>query len=461
MRLFRFLFSVALLACGLQVAPALAEPALPGGIGDDSGLVEDASWPAEDDWGFAEDDFDESNNFPVTGFVELRLGHRLSSVDNQRDATLSELRLELEKDVAWETGAAKVTADFIYDDIEDSRHIDLETGRGWIDLREAWVSEQLGSHLDVKIGRQILTWGVGDLTFINDLFPKDWNSFLAGRDEQYLKAPSDALRFGWYSEFLNANLVYTPRFDADRYIDGRRLSYFSPAVGEVVGRNGVLRVEPPDQTAEDDEIALRIYRNIGSFEVALYGYDGFWKSPGGFNPATGSAEFPRLRVLGASARGPLGSGILSLEMGRYSSRDDRSGDNPLINNSEFRALAAYEWEVFKETTLNLQYYVEMLSDYDAYKGSLLPEQKQRDKYRHLVTSRLTWLTLNQNLTTSLVLFYSPSDKDVYLRPRVSYKVTDDWLIEGGANIFSGADEHTFFGQLEDNNNLYIAFRYHF
>ncbi|MFW6031595.1 MAG: hypothetical protein ACOC9T_03300, partial [Myxococcota bacterium] len=32
--------------------------------------------------------------------------------------------------------------------------------------------------------------GTGDLVFLNDLFPKDWRSFLLGRDLDYLKAPS-------------------------------------------------------------------------------------------------------------------------------------------------------------------------------------------------------------------------------------------------------------------------------
>jgi len=47
---------------------------------------------------------------------------------------------------------------------------------------------------DLKIGRQILTWGKGDYVFINDLFPKDYRSFLSGRNIEYLKAPSDAIK---------------------------------------------------------------------------------------------------------------------------------------------------------------------------------------------------------------------------------------------------------------------------
>jgi len=413
----------------------------------------------EEEWTFVED-AEEEPLFGVSGFWEVRLGQRLENVDNQKQSSLAETRLELEKDWQWQGGTAKVTADVLHDDLE-TQQIDLEYGLGWLDLREGWVQQRLGESVDVKAGRQILTWGVGDLIFINDLFPKDWNSFLAGRDEQYLKAPSDAVRVGYFSEVVNINLIYSPNFDADRFIDGRRLSYFSPLAGSVVGNNQPLSVIKPDSTFNDDEIAVRIYRQLGSYELAAYGYQGYWKSPGGFDPLTGNAIFPELQVLGASSRGPIGPGILSAEIGYYSSKDDKSGADPFINNDEIRGLVGYEWEVARDTTLGLQYYVEALQDYDAYRGTLPQGMAPRDKYRQLTTLRLTRLAMNQNLTLGLFVFYSPSDDDGYVRPKVHYKVTDSWAVEGGINLFVGRQGHSFFGQFEDNTNVYGGVRYSF
>jgi hypothetical protein len=75
--------------------------------------------------------------------------------------------------------------------------------------------------------------------------------------------------------------------------------------------------------------------------------------------------------------------------------------------------------------------------------------------------RLTWQLLNQNLTLSLFNFWSPSDQDGYLRPVVEYKITDAWQVSTGANFFWGKEEHTFFGQFDNNNNLYAGLRYSF
>ena len=58
-------------------------------------------------------------------------------------------------------------------------------------------------------------------------------------------------------------------------------------------------------------------------------------------------------------------------------------------------------------------------------------------------------------------FWSPSDYDGHVRPYASYKITDRWRIDGGANIFWGEDDHTQFGQLEHNDNVYIGMRYTF
>ena len=97
-------------------------------------------------------------------------------------------------------------------------------------------------------------------------------------------------------------------------------------------------------------------------------------------------------------------------------------------------------------------------DYDAYRDALPYGALPRDRDRHVLTSRLTRLLMSQNLTLSMFLFYSPSDTDAYLRPKVSYRLSDAWRVEVGANLFIGQSDHTFFGQFEENSNLYGAIR---
>ncbi len=425
-------------------------PSLPSGLGGTSTTKEQIVKQPEGN-GFFSD-------MSISGFVEVRAGLRLQPDATEKAASLAEGRLQASFEKSFDLGTATLTADALYDPIPDQNSLNLESGTGFIDLREANFLMRPTDFTDLKLGRQVLTWGTGDLLFINDLFPKDWNSFFIGRDEEYLKAPSDAIKLSAFNNMANLDVIYTPRFDADRYINGDRLSYYSPMLGSIVGRNAMINTEKPDNWFVDDELALRLYRNIGSAEVALYFYDGYWKSPAGQNALTGLATFPRLRVYGASYRKPALGGIISGEIGYYDSRDDTTGADPFVNNSEMRFLAGFEKELGTNLTGNFQYYVERIEDYQAYQTGLPAGSPARDKMRHVFTLRLTKLAMSQTLIWSFFTYYSPSDKDGYLRPKMSYKITDNWLTEAGGNIFFGADDHSFFGQFRHNNNAFLALR---
>ena len=397
----------------------------------------------------------------VHGFADLRAGTRITEDDYERDTSLLESRLQLDVSRIGDFATFQIRADFLYDDIPKETDLDLEDGTGFIDLREANILFSPIDLMDVKIGRQILTWGTGDLLFLNDLFPKDWQSFFCGRDVEYLKAPSDALFVSMFPDFANIDLAYTPRFDPDRFISGERLSYYNPILGRRAGRDAVIDPCKPNAWFDDSEVSLRISRDIAGYELAFYGYNGFWKSPAGMDPVRQKAIFPDLAVFGASIRGRLKNGLFNLETAYYDSRDDKNGDKPYIPNSEIRLLAGYEQELARDFSGAFQYYLEYMKDHGSYRATLPANAHAKDKDRHVLTLRLTKLALNQNLTLSLFCYYSPSDKDAYFRPNIKYKLSDSLMITAGGNIFTGSDEYTFFGQFEKNSNIYAGVRYSF
>lgn len=424
-------------------------PSLPGGLGSkSSGTVSSSK----------SERTDSSNWFTenVNGFVELRAGARLQDDANEDDTSIGELRAQFQTEIPIEEAVINLTADLVADTVANETTLDLEEGRGFIDLREANLVFRPLDNMDVKLGRQIATWGTGDLVFINDLFPKDYNSFFVGRDDEYLKAPSDAIRASLFTDFANFDVVYTPRFDHDRYIDGNRISYLNPLTGEIAGQNAIIDPLTPDEAFDDDELAVRASRNIGKFEVAAYGYDGFWKSPNGITP-TGQFTFPELAVFGASIRGPVAGGIANAEFGYYDSTDDSDGTNPFLPNSQTRYLVGFEKEAATDLTVAVQYYAEVTEDYDALISALPTGMPVPDETRHVITTRITKLAYNQNLILSLFNFYSPNQEDGYARARATYKINDDWQVDGGANVFYG-EETAFFGQFEDNTNAFVGVR---
>ena len=423
------------------------------GVGKEQRGDEARSEPSSDETSKKWKSFLETLPFELHGFLEGRGGLRTQDDPHEsKTATLGETRLQLHIFKALDWAKFRIKSDFLYDGVVEGANVDL---------REANATLTPFEFMDLKVGRQILTWGTGDYIFINDLFPKDYKSFFIGRDDEYLKAPSDALKASLYTKAFNVDFVYTPKFDPDRFIDGKRLSYFNPQLGRLAGEDAMIYPRKRHEWFEDSEIAFRLYRDIKSYGLALYGYNGFWKSPVGFDPQAGKSTFPRLSVYGLSARGKVWKGIGNIEMGYYDSRDDRSGKDPFVPNSQFRFLAGYEQELAKDFNMGVQYYLELMADYGAYKHTLPRGSQAADEYRHVITLRLTKLLMYQNLKLSLFTFYSPSDQDVYVRPNIHYKITDHWSAEAGANIFFGEKEHTFFGQFKNNTNVYLSLRWGF
>ena len=99
--------------------------------------------------------------------------------------------------------------------------------------------------------------------------------------------------------------------------------------------------------------------------------------------------------------------------------------------------------------------------YGNYRDTLPFLMPAKDRDRHVVTLRLTKLLMNQNLILSLFAYMSPSDLDAYLRPNITYKISDDWTVELGGNIFLGDTKTSFFGQFQDNTNIYAGARVSF
>ena len=388
--------------------------------------------------------------FDLHGFVEGGLGIRTQNDPNQHhDANYAELRFQLEASKTLDEAEFKFRLDLFRDEALHEFNADL---------REAHVFLTPSDIVDLKIGRQILTWGTGDLIFLNDLFPKDFQSFFIGREESYLKAPSNSIKTSFFLDAINIDLVWSPLFNSDRFVNGERLSFFNPFLGRKTGELEELSSREPETLFKDSEIHLRAFKNVKGYEWALYGYYGFFKNPGGFNLA-GEATFPRLAVYGGSVRGNVLKGIGNVEIAYYDSLKDRAGTNPSINNSQFRFLMGYTQELFPDFNIGVQYYLEHMMHHSRFMRNLPTGSFAQDENRHTFTVRLTQLLLQQNLRLSLFTFYVPSDGEAYLRPIAHYKVSDAWSATVGANIFTGDGQSTFFGQLEDNSNVYARVRY--
>ncbi|MBI5103271.1 MAG: hypothetical protein HZB33_15760 [Nitrospirae bacterium] len=397
-----------------------------------------------------------ASDISLHGFMQGNYSAGVAASNPQGgDFKLAEERLQLKLDATADPFHLFIKADGWYDHI----------GQKWgSELREGYIDYTAGKW-DARLGRQVITWGVGDLVFINDVFPKDYEAFFSGRPLEYLKKGVDGAKIGLYPGFASFELVAIPLFTPNHFPDSQRFWMFDPLSGNGPGITNRETVKPA-ATIENTEIALRAYRDIAGFDASLYYYRGFFRQPSMLPdnmtmPTKLTLSYPKLSVYGASLQGKALDGVLSLEAGHYDSRQDRNGTDPMVPNSQTRFLLCYQRQLWEDFTVSFQYYAAYMHDYRPYMKNL-PSGFPQERHLHdLVSIRLTQFLMHQTLRLSWFSFWGPSDSDYLLNPEIKYNFSDHvWAALGGM-VFGGDKSWSQFGQLDKNDNVYLQVRYEF
>ena len=382
----------------------------------------------------------------VQGNISARVtGNETTDPTEGGDYLSGEERLRGEITGGDESTAFNLKVDLVHDSVSDEDNIDIR--EGYMDYRS--------DNYDLRIGRQIITWGTGDLLFINDTYPKNYSALFSGQPLEYLKIGSDAAKLSVYSDVISAELVVIPFFEPYQLPDSKRFFLYSPMT--------ITGINTPREEIENSEIALRLYRQLGRFDTSIYLYRGFFKIPGMKPLSLTEAElfYPQLAVYGFSMQGAFAQGVLSIEGGYYDSLDDRNGNDPTISNSSAKYILGYSKQFWTDFTAGVQYYGEYMQDYNNYEDSLPAGFPKTDQVHQLITVRLTQMLKYNTLRLGLFTFYSPDEEDYFVIPEARYNITDSLWTSIGINIFGGKDSRTFFGQLDKNDNVFAAIRYEF
>jgi len=152
------------------------------------------------------------------GFLQGNLSARITGEETNNPIESGDFLSGEEKLRGEVTGSSgnsdfALKIDFVHDSISDEDRIDLR--EGYIDYRS--------TNFDIRVGRQIITWGAGDLLFINDIFPKNYSALFSGQPLEYLKIGSDAAKISAYSDIVSAELVIMPFFEPYTFPDPKIL----------------------------------------------------------------------------------------------------------------------------------------------------------------------------------------------------------------------------------------------
>jgi len=454
-----------------------------------------------------EGSFGEEQTLLLTGMIEIEQGGHMGKTGvHQREWIMSSTRGRIAASKNLDVGSFFLKLDFIDDRVLKRQEFDLREGRIRI---SPW------SWVDLSVGKQVVTWGVADMLYINDLFPKNWVANFLGRDMEDMKDSAFSYRMTSYFGSGGLDLVYHPDFAPDTTPTGCRFAIYNPnSMMDNTQESLVSNREACDSTRENSlqtgeysegEFASRLYHRFGSHEVGLYTYSGFYKNPRGLQwadsagkptgnkmatPESGDAmliaDYPRLNVYGFSAEGQLGPGIYSMEFGFYDSREDREGENPLIENSSNKFLAGYRLALSQHLSLGAQIFQEQMNQYEAYEFGLLQMvtnqliaqgtssasaeqlaekedlyQFRKEEIHNTFTLRATFKAQQDTIWINFFIYERPQDHDRMIKLDLTKRFDDQVEVVIGANIFEGDENYLDreFAMHKDDDNAFLRLRY--
>lgn len=390
--------------------------------------------------------------------------------------------------------------------------------RGEVELGEAYVDLYLGP-VDLRLGQQIVSWGLGDLVNPNDVVnPLDLRRGLFGFDEDR-RLPVLAARAAWHFGRWKLEGVWLPLFKAHRFeLWGSDFALFGPGssshfaeaearLDRLVhpthrGRISELlsRTNPPPDDPSASSAGLRLSGSHRSWDFGLQYFFGWDRTPGiqvdpDFYGAVRDGDLFVGGSMNIVALGALFAGsplfqtryhhghqvglsvgkaferfALKLDMSYFPDRGfvrtDRvpeplgAGlvDLRVEHHTLITALSAeYAWG----TTLMVQV--------QGLHGALL--DRRADDSRELMgflSSRQLALVLafvrvqllGETLLVTLAGSVDVLQGSFLIAPTVAYKITDAWRVSLGALFFEGGDK-TLFGTWKKNDLIWLDARWHF
>ncbi len=380
----------------------------------------------------------------VKGFVD---SYHALRIESPNDWMASRTRARGELSLSKGSAGTFVSANLIYNAV-------LRQKSGF-QLREAYAFYN-SSHWDVRVGRQIVTWGVADGLRLTDLIsPMDYTEFLA-QDYDDIRIPVGCLRLRHSRDSWSAELVAVPvnsmfelPFDNDNpwsvKLDVPGLTCFLHTGPEPASR--LRNMEFGGRLAfflsgiDFSACALRTWNKMPVFRKQIV--DGVLDVEG---------VYERMTMLGADVSLPIGQCVLRAEVAEYlDEAQDAEIATSVQSSPSTNALVAIDWYAANDWSLSAQYchkYIGNVKDgMDVYENS------------GLATLRVSKELLNNTLSLSSFAYADVTDGGIFNRLSADYAISDQLHVTLGYDFFYA--DGGMFAMYKDNSELWAKLKFSF
>lgn len=392
-------------------------------------------------------DSDDALQVRVKGFLDTY--HALRTTGN---ADWMASRTRARGEVRLEKGATAlfVSLNAIYNGILKER-----TG---IELREAYLSYTKGN-LDLRVGRQIVVWGVADALRLTDcVSPFDYTEFLA-QDYDDIRMPVNALRAKYTMGAVTLEAVCNPVADFFILPTDERNPWAIRLSSSPLPYTIDLESGKPEKRLKNMEFGGRITVNLSGVDFSVSALRTWNKQPA-FCPelsANGKSlrivgKYHRMTMLGADCSLPIGKFVVRAEIADYigEAQSVGLGQNAVQRNS-LNALAGLDWYPGNDWNVSLQYCHKYTS------GNL----DGLSAYRNagLATARLAKELLRNTLKLSTFAYIDVTNGGIFNRFSASYSLNDQIELTAGYDYFHA--DKGMFQMYAKNSEAWVKMKYSF
>lgn len=326
-----------------------------------------------------------------------------------------------------------------------------------LELREAFFLYS-DKNWDLRMGRQIIIWGVSDGMRITDLVsPMDMTEFLA-REYDDIRIPVTAIRGRYFNQWMNLELLYIP---VSSYFilptqKSNPWNFFPQQEGlETIYFSDIS----PEASFENGEYGIRSSFFLNNLDFSISMLHTWNKMPVLERRLTTNNDslliyphYNRLDMLGADLSVSAGQFVLRGEYALYIGElQSLEGEYTDIERNTSNFLLGIDWYPGYDWTLSAQYSHKLIPDY--------LDRMENKSNTILSTISISKKLLRNLLHISTFAYVDISNQAFFNRSSIDYSLSDEIKIYLGYDWFHG--DSGMFGYYKDNSEIWMKGKFSF
>ncbi len=386
----------------------------------------------------------ENIKFKFSGFADTY--HAVRS-ESPNDIMSSRTRLRTELSATMGKSYLFTSLNSVYNSIiEDQTKIEL---------REAFF-QYTTDNWDLKVGKQIVIWGVADGMRITDVIsPMDYSEFLA-RDYDDIRIPVNGFRLKYVKPSYNLDLIFVPISEFFILPTDNKNPWSITNSFSMPSRLSTNNT--PAKKLKNYEFGARLSFNLSGLDFSVSALHAWNKMPvfnygysAGNDTLLLNANYKRMDMLGMDFSKPIDKLVIRGEIAEYFNELQEITNNKMIKKNTTNLLLGIDWYPGNDWTLMAQYYHRLINNYD--------DTMTSDRNTAYATLSISKKLMRELLKLSAYSYVDVINKASFTRFSADYALTDQIHVMGGFDWFQG--DKGMFSYYKDNSEYWVKAKYSF